>query len=89
MLLDDNEDLLGGMNLLSDLSYLSLDKDLVNDSQFQVDLDNRLVSNSNMMNMSDGTVDVFLDGDLYLQGFNLLNDVEDLVVNLYDVSLDS
>lgn len=89
MLLDDNEDLLGGMNLLSDLSYLSLDKDLVNDSQFQVDLDNRLVSNSNMMNVSDGTVDVFLDGDLYLQGFNLLNDVEDLVVNLYDVSLDS
>jgi len=89
VLLDDNEDLLGGMNLLSDLSYLSLDKDLVNDSQFQVDLDNRLVSNSNMMNMSDGTVDVFLDGDLYLQGFNLLNDVEDLVVNLYDVSLDS
>lgn len=89
MLLDDNEDLLGGMNLLSDLSYLSLDKDLVNDSQFQVDLDNSLVSNSNMMNVSDGTVDVFLDGDLYLQGFNLLNDVEDLVVNLYDVSLDS
>jgi len=89
VLLDDNEDLLGGMNLLSDLSYLSLDKDLVNDSQFQVDLDNSLVSNSNMMNVSDGTVDVFLDGDLYLQGFNLLNDVEDLVVNLYDVSLDS
>lgn len=31
---------------------------------------------------------MFLDSDLYLQSFNLLDNVEDLVVNLLDVSLD-
>lgn len=55
-LLDDNDDLQCGMNLLGDLLFLSLNKDLVTDSQFQVDLDNELVSLMVSLNVFDSVV---------------------------------
>lgn len=53
---DDLESLLGGSNLLMNFRDFSLDDDLVNDSQFQVDLFNHFVSFNNLFNVFGGSL---------------------------------